>query len=120
MESLSPNLSEKSKTLKTLDKAISCQLLWTPIFLLEAEAIQNGSGFGFNGYDENGKPKWDLVQNVVIRHVEVKSVLYHKYIQVFTIELLFTDHSFCRSPLLYDQKTLFGQKSFQEQVTLQK
>ena len=52
---------------------MSYPLLWAPVFLLEAEAIQNGSGFGFNGYDENGKPRWDLVQNVVIRHVEVKS-----------------------------------------------
>ena len=43
-------------------------------FILAAEAIQNGSGFGFNGYDENGKAKWDLVQNVVIRHVEVDVV----------------------------------------------
>ncbi|VDD97356.1 unnamed protein product [Enterobius vermicularis] len=31
---------------------------------LNADAICNASGFGFNGYDEFGKPKWDLVSNV--------------------------------------------------------
>ena len=40
-------------------------------YLNAAEAGQNASGFGFHGYDENGKAKWDLLQNAVIRKVEV-------------------------------------------------
>ncbi|KYM79294.1 Membrane-bound O-acyltransferase domain-containing protein 2 [Atta colombica] len=31
---------------------------------LFADAICNNSGFGFNGYDERGKARWDLVSNV--------------------------------------------------------
>ena len=51
----------------------------TPIFtntclnigLFSGEAINNASGLGFNGYDEKGKAKWDLVTNVNIRTLEV-------------------------------------------------
>lgn len=28
------------------------------------EAISNASGLGFNGYDSNGKPKWNLISNM--------------------------------------------------------
>ena len=28
------------------------------------EALSNASGFGFSGYDANGKPKWDLISNM--------------------------------------------------------
>ncbi|PVD32266.1 hypothetical protein C0Q70_07699 [Pomacea canaliculata] len=34
------------------------------------EAINVAAGFGFNGYDENGKAKWDLVDNVNVWVVE--------------------------------------------------
>lgn len=38
-----------------------------------ADGICNLSGFGFNGFDENGKAKWDLVTNVDPYKVEVSS-----------------------------------------------
>jgi len=34
------------------------------------ESINNASGLGFNGYDESGRAKWDLVKNVSIRKLE--------------------------------------------------
>lgn len=36
-----------------------------------ADAVANASGLGFNGYDELGKPRWDLVSNVDIIELEV-------------------------------------------------
>lgn len=36
-----------------------------------ADAVNNASGLGFNGYDENGNAKWDLVTNVNIIKLEV-------------------------------------------------
>ncbi|VDK46033.1 unnamed protein product [Anisakis simplex] len=36
-----------------------------------ADAICNVSGFGFNGYDKNGKPRWDLMSNVDVIGVEM-------------------------------------------------
>lgn len=36
-----------------------------------ADAICNNSGFGFNGYDKNGEPKWDLASNVDVYGFEV-------------------------------------------------
>ena len=36
------------------------------------EAINNASGLGFNGWDTNGRAKWDLVNNVKIRKLEVR------------------------------------------------
>ena len=36
-----------------------------------ADAVNNASGLGFNGYDETGNPKWDLVSNVNIFKEEV-------------------------------------------------
>lgn len=36
-----------------------------------ADAVNNASGLGFNGYDESGNAKWDLVSNVRILKVEV-------------------------------------------------
>ncbi|CAF0713092.1 unnamed protein product [Brachionus calyciflorus] len=36
-----------------------------------ADAVNNASGLGFNGYDENGNAKWDLVSNVRILQVEM-------------------------------------------------
>lgn len=34
-----------------------------------SEAINNAAGFGFNGYDENGNAKWDLITNIHIRKI---------------------------------------------------
>ncbi|XP_076748913.1 lysophospholipid acyltransferase 6 isoform X2 [Xylocopa sonorina] len=36
-----------------------------------AEAICNNSGLGFSGYDENGKPKWDLASNIDVYGFEM-------------------------------------------------
>ena len=35
------------------------------------DAVNNASGFGFNGYDEKGEPKWDLLTNIDIFAIEV-------------------------------------------------
>jgi hypothetical protein len=32
--------------------------------------VHNASGFGFNGFDENDQPKWDLLDNVNIMAIE--------------------------------------------------
>ena len=40
-------------------------------FFVSAEAVNNMSGLGFNGYDENGKAKWNRVTNINILKVEV-------------------------------------------------
>lgn len=36
-----------------------------------ADAVNNASGLGFNGYDEAGNAKWDLVTNINIFELEV-------------------------------------------------
>ncbi|XP_020624953.1 lysophospholipid acyltransferase 2-like, partial [Orbicella faveolata] len=41
-----------------------------PIPRNAAEAVNNMCGLGFNGYDENGKAKWNRVTNVNILKVE--------------------------------------------------
>ena len=55
-------------------------LFWFVIFMQRvqyyyawtlADAICNVSGFGFNGFTEEGKPKWDLATNVDAWKVEV-------------------------------------------------
>lgn len=38
---------------------------------LLSDAICNASGLGFNGYDAEGRPKWDLISNVDIINFEV-------------------------------------------------
>lgn len=35
------------------------------------DAVNNASGFGFNGYDDKGEPKWDLLTNINIFELEV-------------------------------------------------
>lgn len=37
-----------------------------------ADIVHNASGFGFNGYDNKGIPKWDLITNVKIFSLEVE------------------------------------------------
>ncbi|PWA25548.1 hypothetical protein CCH79_00020825, partial [Gambusia affinis] len=39
-----------------------------------ADAINNAAGFGFNGYDSNGAPRWDLISNLRILNIEVRVV----------------------------------------------
>lgn len=39
------------------------------------EAVSNATGFGFNGYDQNGKPKWDLISNMELWRFETCSSL---------------------------------------------
>ena len=36
------------------------------------DLVNNVSGLGFNGYDEKGEPRWDLVTNVNIIEFEVR------------------------------------------------
>ena len=33
--------------------------------------MNNASGLGFNGFDDKGKQKWDLVKNVNVYGIEV-------------------------------------------------
>lgn len=35
-----------------------------------ADAINNAAGFGFNGYNKDGTPRWDLVSNLRIMDIE--------------------------------------------------
>ena len=37
-----------------------------------AEAVNNNAGLGFNGYDDKGKAKWDLIINANIYQVDVR------------------------------------------------
>ena len=39
--------------------------------VVSAEAVNNMGGLGFNGYDENGKAKWNRITNVNILKLEV-------------------------------------------------
>lgn len=39
------------------------------------EAISNTTGLGFNGYDSNGKPKWNLISNMDLWKFETSSNL---------------------------------------------
>jgi lysophospholipid acyltransferase 1/2 len=36
-----------------------------------SDLVCNASGLGFNGYDSNGKPKWDLLTNFKIFNIDV-------------------------------------------------
>ena len=48
-----------------------CQY-WSFCFVIFlAEAVNNMCGLGFNGFDANGKAKWDGITNVNILKVEV-------------------------------------------------
>ena len=51
-------------------------------FFISAEAVNNMCGLGFNGYDENGKAKWDRVTNVDILKLEVRVFLSRRYLYV--------------------------------------
>jgi len=47
-----------------------------------ADAVNNASGLGFNGYDEKGNARWDLITNVHIIAIEV-SVLSRRWTMDF-------------------------------------
>lgn len=49
-------------------------LMKCSLWILSADALNNAAGFGFNGYDAQGNPKWDLTDNVDILGVEVRWV----------------------------------------------
>ena len=38
---------------------------------LSGEAVNASAGLGFNGYDDLGRSKWDLIDNADIYRVEV-------------------------------------------------
>lgn len=38
---------------------------------LWADAICNNSGIGFNGFDERGRSRWDLISNINVINFEV-------------------------------------------------
>ena len=40
-----------------------------------ADSINNLSGLGFNGYDKDGSPKWDLITNVHVLDIELATSL---------------------------------------------
>lgn len=44
--------------------------MYTIIFIT-GEAVNNAAGLGFNGYDDKGNAKWDLLNNVKIYELEV-------------------------------------------------
>jgi lysophospholipid acyltransferase 1/2 len=37
-----------------------------------ADLVSNASGLGFNGYDTNGRPKWDLTSGFDFFKIEVR------------------------------------------------
>lgn len=41
-----------------------------------ADAINNAAGFGFNGYNKDGSPRWDLISNLRILDIEVKRLFF--------------------------------------------
>ena len=44
---------------------------------IAAEAVNMNAGFGFSGYDDNGRAKWDLLDNAKIRKIEVRRGSWH-------------------------------------------
>lgn len=49
----------------------TCTLLIVCLSLNLAESVCNSSGFGFNGFSEDGKEKWDLVNIMDIHQFEL-------------------------------------------------
>jgi len=44
---------------------------WWLIILLAGEAVNVSSGLGYNGVDEKGRARWNLVDNADILQIEV-------------------------------------------------
>ncbi|CAF0937475.1 unnamed protein product [Brachionus calyciflorus] len=42
-----------------------------------SDAVNNASGFGFNGYDDKGESKWDLLTNINILELETSTSIKH-------------------------------------------
>lgn len=51
-----------------------------------ADAVNNASGLGFNGYDSKGHAKWNLVTNVNIIKLEVNNQISAAKITDLTIK----------------------------------
>lgn len=43
---------------------------------LFADAIVNNAGLGFNGYDTDGSPKWDMCTNIYVIPFEVSTITF--------------------------------------------
>jgi lysophospholipid acyltransferase 1/2 len=54
---------------------------------LFADAICNNSGLGFNGYNEDGTARWDLISNVDAFKFEVLSqrILKYSYLEIIVM-----------------------------------
>ena len=67
---------------------LSCngQRLFFYIAWTFGDAVNNASGFGFNGYDEKGNEKWDLLSNIRIFELEVIQKIY-TIIKIFNLQL---------------------------------
>ncbi|XP_038652899.1 lysophospholipid acyltransferase 1 isoform X4 [Scyliorhinus canicula] len=52
-----------------------------------ADAINNAGGFGFNGLDENGNLRWDLISNLNIWNIEMRSSFRHYFLSSKTMKL---------------------------------
>lgn len=59
---------------------------------LMADAICNNSGLGFNGFDEFGGEKWNLVTNINVISFEVSVFSYQQL--VFTLIVVLVCHQF--------------------------
>ena len=53
------------------------------LFTFVAEAGNCNAGIGYNGLDEHGQPKWDLMSNAKVRNVEVR-FLSQKFINLIS------------------------------------
>jgi hypothetical protein len=47
------------------------------------DAVNNASGLGFNGYDNDDNPKWDLVTNVNIFKLEVTKKSFDHFLNIY-------------------------------------
>lgn len=52
---------------------------------LLADAICNNSGLGFNGYNADGSPRWDLISNIDIFNFEVFTFKLHNYFYLYYV-----------------------------------
>ena len=46
------------------------------INISSGDAVHNIMGIGFNGYDDQGQARWDLISNVNILNIEVGIVMF--------------------------------------------
>lgn len=66
-----------------------------------ADAINNAAGFGFNGYDSDGLPRWDLISNLRVMNIEVSQAT------VNFLELCQNESDFLINPCLLQCATSF-------------